>query len=185
MFKTFDKLNIEEQVIKKSRFIALGDFVDSEKGVNEWLADVKDKYYDARHIAYAYRFSFNNQVYQKSSDDGEPSGTAGKPILNLIINDNLMNVVIAVVRYFGGIKLGAGGLTRAYAGTAKMLQKYYVDRLKEVNIICDINNADRLIKYLNNNNIKFSKNFEEKLFVKAYVVDEQKLKNDLDYVNFS
>ena len=59
------------------------------------------------------------------------------------------------------------------------------DRRFSTTRLCDINNADRLIKYLNNNNIKFSKNFEEKLFVKAYVVDEQKLKNDLDYVNFS
>lgn len=185
MYKTFDKFLQQEQIIKKSRFIVLGDYVDSEKSATIWLKNIKEKFYDARHIAYAYRVINNGQVFQKSSDDGEPSGTAGKPILNVIINDDLINVVIAVVRYFGGIKLGAGGLTRAYGGSAKLLKPFYVDKLQELEFQTDICNGDRLFKYLNNHNIKYDKQFNDKLYVKIYANDFEKIKADLDFIDFN
>ena len=185
MYKTFDKFLQQEQIIKKSRFIVLGDYVDSEQSAIIWLKKIKEKFYDARHIAYAYRVENNGQVFQKSSDDGEPSGTAGKPILNVIVNDNLINVVIAVVRYFGGIKLGAGGLTRAYGGSAKLLKPFYVEKLQEFKIETDICNADRLFKYLNNNNIKYDKHFNDKLLVNIYSNDFEKIKHDLDFIDFN
>ena len=101
-----------EFVEKKSRFISYAYFVDSVELTEKYLKELRKKYYDARHICYAY--ILNSPVVEKCSDDGEPNGTAGYPILNVIKKKNLTNVLVAVVRYFGGIKLGAGGLTRAY-----------------------------------------------------------------------
>lgn len=169
---TFNSEVSEEETIKKSRFIAIGCHIDSEEEFNEWLKSLKAKYNDARHIAYAFRYTQNKQTFQKSSDDGEPSGTAGKPILNIIINDELMNVGVAVVRYFGGIKLGASGLIRAYGGTAKLLRPHYVDILEQVNITCSISNADKLIRYLDNKALTYSKQFGKDLTVKVYVKDK-------------
>ena len=183
MYKTLGQHEVE-QIIKKSRFIALSQNVTTEKEAKDFVESVRQKYYDARHIAYAYRLSDNEQIYQKSSDDGEPSGTAGKPILNLILNENLMNVCICVVRYFGGIKLGAGGLTRAYGNTASMLREYFVNLQKEITIETTINNADRLLKYLDVHNLVYKKQFLDKLTVSVFVDNVENLKKDLDYVDF-
>jgi uncharacterized YigZ family protein len=100
--------------IKKSKFIAYYYEINSKEEAEEILEDLKKEHKKARHIPYAYKVC--NMA--KKSDDKEPSGTAGMPIYNLIERNNLNNVLIAVVRYFGGIKLGAGGLTRAYLSSA-------------------------------------------------------------------
>lgn len=105
-----------EYVIKKSKFIARAVHITTEEEAQAYLRDGKKQYWDARHNCYAYRLGMNFEK-QKSSDDGEPSGTAGKPILEVLKNKGLTNTLIVVTRYFGGIKLGAGGLIRAY-GTA-------------------------------------------------------------------
>ncbi len=96
-----------------SRFIALAYPVSSETEAKEKLNEVKKKYYDARHHCYAFRINPENE-FSRSSDDGEPSGTAGKPILNRLMSKNLFNVIVIVVRYFGGTKLGTSGLINAY-----------------------------------------------------------------------
>lgn len=101
-------------IIQKSKFFAFSYFVDCEGKVQEILNSLRKKYYDATHICYA----FNINSKQKCSDDKEPQGTAGKPILDCIQKKKLDNVLVVVVRYFGGIKLGAGGLTRAYSNSA-------------------------------------------------------------------
>ena len=105
-----------EYVIKKSKFIARAVHITTEEEAQTYLRDGKKQYWDARHNCYAYRLGMNFEK-QKSSDDGEPSGTAGKPILEVLKNKSLTNTLIVVTRYFGGIKLGTGGLIRAY-GTA-------------------------------------------------------------------
>lgn len=105
-----------EYVIKKSKFIARAVHITTEEEAQAYLRDGKKQYWDARHNCYAYRLGMNFEK-QKSSDDGEPSGTAGKPILEVLKNKSLTNTLIVVTRYFGGIKLGTGGLIRAY-GTA-------------------------------------------------------------------
>lgn len=105
-----------EYVIKKSKFIARAVHITTEEEAQAYLRDGKKQYWDARHNCYAYRLGVNSEK-QKSSDDGEPSGTAGKPILEVLKNKGLTNTLIVVTRYFGGIKLGTGGLIRAY-GTA-------------------------------------------------------------------
>ena len=105
-----------EYVIKKSKFIARAVHITTEEEAQAYLRDGKKQYWDARHNCYAYRLGMNFEK-QKSSDDGEPSGTAGKPILEVLKNKGLTNTLIVVTRYFGGIKLGTGCLIRAY-GTA-------------------------------------------------------------------
>lgn len=105
-----------EYVIKKSKFIARAVHITTEEEAQAYLRDGKKQYWDARHNCYAYQLGVNFEK-QKSSDDGEPSGTAGKPILEVLKNKGLTNTLVVVTRYFGGIKLGTGGLIRAY-GTA-------------------------------------------------------------------
>ena len=109
-----DEIYTSEIVINKSRFLGFAKFVESGDEAESFLNELREKYKDARHICFAYKLRNSARL----SDDGEPSGTAGKPILNIIEKKGLVNVVIAVVRYFGGVKLGAGGLLRAYSGCA-------------------------------------------------------------------
>ena len=103
---------------KGSKFIAMAFTVTSEDEVKQALAEVRKKYYDARHHCYAYMIGPDKNCF-RSSDDGEPSGTAGKPILNQILSKDVTNVCVIVVRYFGGIKLGVSGLINAYKTAAR------------------------------------------------------------------
>jgi len=106
-----------ELEIKKSRFIASAHPIENRQQALTIIDQLHKQYPDARHICWAY--VLGNQVSAAMSDDGEPSGTAGKPILNVLQHKGLGNILVAVVRYFGGIKLGAGGLVRAYSGAAQ------------------------------------------------------------------
>jgi len=103
---------------KGSKFIAIIYHVESEEDVKEALVVTRKKYYDARHHCFAYRINPEKE-YTRSSDDGEPSGTAGKPILNQILSFGLYNTLIVVIRYFGGTKLGVSGLILAYKSAAR------------------------------------------------------------------
>ena len=103
---------------KGSRFIALAYPVRTEEEVKQHVADVKKKYYDARHHCYAYILGANKDAY-RMNDDGEPSGTAGRPIHGQLLSKDLTNTLIIVIRYFGGIKLGVSGLINAYKTAAK------------------------------------------------------------------
>ena len=103
---------------KKSRFLSQSFCVRREEEVAEILAGLRKQHYDARHVCYAYILDGNPPV-EKSSDDGEPAKTAGLPMLDLLRAASLRNTLITVVRYFGGIKLGTGGLVRAYTAAAK------------------------------------------------------------------
>ena len=103
----------KEIIIKKSRFICLLFKLENLDLVNKYIDDVKKNYKGANHYCYAYIIG----SMEKCSDDGEPSGTAGMPILNILKKNNLVNVLCVVVRYFGGIKLGAAGLIRAYGNS--------------------------------------------------------------------
>ena len=112
-------LNTYTLEIKKSKFIAYYYEVDNVDDVKEILESLKKEHKKARHIPYADKID----GYIKKSDDKEPSGTSGMPILNIIEKNSLNHTLIAIVRYFGGIKLGAGGLIRAYSNTAKEVIK--------------------------------------------------------------
>lgn len=106
-----------EIVIRKSRFIGHAKPAESESEAVAFIEELKKKYWDATHNCSAYLIGERDQ-FQKALDDGEPSGTAGKPILEVIKNRGLKNTVVVVTRYFGGIMLGAGGLVRAYTDGA-------------------------------------------------------------------
>ena len=108
-----------EELVKKSRFIALLIPCTSETTVAQELKNLHNIYPDASHIVYAYRIKTAQGLVYRFYDAGEPTGTAGKPIFQQLDGKELVNVLLVVVRYFGGVKLGAGGLTRAYGNAAK------------------------------------------------------------------
>jgi uncharacterized YigZ family protein len=101
-----------------SRFLAFANPISSAAEAAEFLADLKRRYHDATHIAYAWRIGSGRAAAARSSDAGEPSGTAGRPIADAIASAGVSDAVVAVVRYFGGTKLGTGGLARAYRAAA-------------------------------------------------------------------
>ncbi|MGF7034628.1 putative YigZ family protein [Paenibacillus mucilaginosus] len=129
-YRTVRAFGTAEIVIKKSRFIGFAKPVTTEEEAVAFIEGIKKEHWNATHNCSAYMIGERDEI-QKASDDGEPSGTAGKPILEVIKNQGLKNVVVVVTRYFGGIMLGAGGLIRAYtdgavAGLAAAEQVYQV-----------------------------------------------------------
>lgn len=108
-----------EIVEKKSRFIGYTASVETEEAAAGFIERIKKKHYDARHNCFAYSIGLGNQPTLRFSDDGEPQGTAGKPILEVIQGSGVRNICIVVTRYFGGTLLGTGGLVRAYTDAAK------------------------------------------------------------------
>ncbi len=117
---------------KGSKFLAFAYPVTSEEEIKNILADLRGKYYDARHHCYAYRLGADKQQF-RANDDGEPSSTGGKPILGQIVSNDLTNILIVVVRYFSGIKLGVSGLINAYrtAAAAAIAQAVIVEKTVE------------------------------------------------------
>ena len=108
--------NLETHIIeKKSKFISNIIYVNSIHEAEEKLKQIKKKYYDAKHNCYAYRIMKGENILERSSDDGEPSGTAGMPILDILRGEKIGNVLVVVTRYFGGVLLGTGGLVRSYS----------------------------------------------------------------------
>ena len=160
-----------EYVEKNSKFISLIFRVYDKDEVNFYLGEVKNEYTGASH--YCYGYVIDNDI--RMNDDGEPSGTAGSPILKQIQNNNLNYTLIIVVRYFGGIKLGAGPLTRAYAKAARevirndniieLVKGYDIDIIFNYN---DIKNID----YLLSNSIIINKIFDNDITYNVYVTKE-------------
>lgn len=114
-FVTIEKNTDAIVTEKKSKFIANLIYVQNKKDAEEKIKEIRKKYFDARHNCSAYRVIENGLIYEKSSDDGEPSGTAGAPMLGILQRNNLCNVLVVVTRYFGGVLLGTGGLVRCYS----------------------------------------------------------------------
>jgi uncharacterized YigZ family protein len=122
---TLEKPGAAEQTINKSRFLAWVAYCESELEVGAFLRAIAAQHQSASHLAYAFRIKTvdglgNHMIVPRFSDAGEPSGTAGKPILKMLEGQKLINVCIGVIRYYGGVNLGTGGLARAYGSTAKM-----------------------------------------------------------------
>ncbi len=118
-YKTIAKKGFDEFIINKSRFIGYASPIESEEEALSFIKEIKEKHKDATHNVYGYVFGKESNI-QRFSDDGEPSGTAGIPVLQVIKKEELRNLVIVVTRYFGGTKLGGGGLIRAYTKSAKL-----------------------------------------------------------------
>ena len=167
--KTILEKTTNEIIIKNSRFITILFPLESDN-INNYLEDIKQEYPKATHYCYAYIY----EDKKHSSDDGEPSSTAGLPMLNVLEKENLMNVLAITVRYFGGIKLGAGGLVRAY--TKSLTNTLQNTKLKEliegyrILIETDYSNGKQLDYILRESNI-INKEFNEKI---KYIVDISK-----------
>ncbi|WP_247928598.1 YigZ family protein [Streptococcus mitis] len=121
-FRTIKEDGQVQEEIKKSRFICHAKRVYSEEEARNFIAAIKKEHYKATHNCSAFIIGERSEI-KRTSDDGEPSGTAGVPMLGVLENHNLTNVCVVVTRYFGGIKLGAGGLIRAYAGSVALAVK--------------------------------------------------------------
>ena len=137
---------------KGSKFIAEAIPVKSEEEVKQQLAEIKKKYHDARHHCYAYRLGFDKSIY-RVNDDGEPSSTAGKPIFGQILSKDLTFILIVVIRYFGGTKLGVSGLINAYKTAAREslevaeIKKRTIEDVYEINYPYEImNNVMKIMK---------------------------------------
>ena len=119
LYKTVRKQAEAVQVIEKSRFIAHVCPVESREEADVFLAEIREKYKDATHNVPAMVIGDKSQI-QWASDDGEPQGTSGAPMVQMMVKEGLTNLIVVVTRYFGGIKLGTGGLVRAYTSSAKL-----------------------------------------------------------------
>ena len=121
-YRTIKEDRQVQEEIKKSRFICHAKRVYSEEEARDFITAIKKEHYKATHNCSAFIVGERSEI-KRTSDDGEPSGTAGVPMLGVLENHNLTNVCVVVTRYFGGIKLGAGGLIRAYAGSVALAVK--------------------------------------------------------------
>src|SRR5699024_6483666 len=119
MYKTLHEFGMDEIIIEKSKFIGYAKPIKTEEEAIEFINEIKKKHKDATHNVWAYTLGKSMNI-QRYSDDGEPQGTAGIPTLEVIKKEDLRDVVVVVTRYFGGVKLGAGGLVRAYTKGAKV-----------------------------------------------------------------
>jgi uncharacterized YigZ family protein len=138
-YKTVNTCGEKEIIIDKSRFIAYVDRAETEEEALHFIDKIKKKHRDASHNCSAYLIGEHDE-FQKANDDGEPSGTAGKPILELLKKMGLKDTVVVVTRYFGGIKLGAGGLIRAYGSSAKegVLATGIIERILHREVIATV-----------------------------------------------
>lgn len=118
--QTIQQPGLAEQTINKSRFVAFAAHCANEREVVQMLRKLASEHPHAHHLAFAYQLKTPDGLVQRMNDAGEPSGTAGRPILQHIEGQQLLNVCVGVIRYYGGINLGTGGLARAYGGTAKL-----------------------------------------------------------------
>lgn len=183
-YQTIKQFATEEIVIKKSRFIANSFPIQNEEEALEHIKDVNKEHYKATHNTLAYVIGIEGDI-KRFNDDGEPSGTAGKPILECITNKNLTNILVIVTRYFGGIKLGAGGLVRAYSTAASLV----IDKSIPVTIQycalleikCDYFMLGKIETYVNNNELIKLKAISYEDNVKFHIFVPEEMEEDIKY----
>lgn len=191
MFKTI-KENVSAEIVeKKSKFIANLFYVESTVEAENIIKEVKKKYHDARHNCFAYSVFTADGIQNKFSDDGEPSGTAGSPMLNIITSQNLSNVLVVVTRYFGGILLGTGGLVRAYTGALQealnKAEEINKDLGLEAKLVLNYSDLEKAKYYLEQNRIKivdivYDQNIE--LIFETTKEKIELIKNNINNLNF-
>lgn len=175
-----------EIVEKKSKFIANLFPVESVEKAEELMKETKKKYHDARHNCIAYRIVEDNQIIEKSSDDGEPSRTAGAPMLNILQKNDLANILVVVTRYFGGILLGTGGLVRAYSDSLleaiEKSEKVQKCQGIELLVMVEYSEFDHFKYYCKNNNIFITHvEYGETIACKIELEDDKKEKLLIDF----
>ncbi|MBN1469672.1 MAG: YigZ family protein [Fusobacteriaceae bacterium] len=176
---------------KKSKFIGYIKPINSIREAENFIKTIKEMHSNATHNCSAYRIIENGQEYYKFDDDGEPSGTAGKPIGEILTTLGVFNVVVVVTRYFGGIKLGAGGLIRNYAKTAKLAvnESGIVDYIEKKIYLIDFSysKSSEIDRFINENRIEvLEKTFEERVSYKMSLsnIETEKIKeiNDIVFI---
>ena len=191
MFKTIDQ-NIEAEIVeKKSKFIANVFYVESVEEAEEYIRKIKKEHKLARHNCYAFSVFSREGITDRFSDDGEPSGTAGAPMLNIISSKKITNILVVVTRYFGGILLGTGGLVRAYTGTfQEALDKVNIiekELGKFVRFVVSYQDLEKFKYYLKQNEIdiinsNFTENVEIEVDITEKKLEELELRlNDLNF----
>lgn len=178
--KTIKKNTTNEIIINKSRFITKLIKINNEEEIKNKLDFLKREYKDATHYCYAY---ITGNI-KRFNDDGEPGGTAGMPILNVLENNNLTNILAVVIRYFGGIKLGAGGLVRAYtkAITEGLNNVSIVNLTNGINFKIEFNydNVKKIDNILNNIKITYKEYDNNILYECCVSIEEfEKIKKEL------
>lgn len=180
------KIEFEE---RKSKFIGYAKPVSSKEEAEDFIQEIKVKHSDATHNCSAYKINNNGAEFFKVDDDGEPSGTAGKPMGDILTFMEVSNLVVIATRYFGGIKLGAGGLIRNYAKTAKLVitEAEIVEFEEKINLWFEIpydklNDLEKFMKDFSIENIE--KSFLDKIVLKMRASKNfYELIKDLAYVN--
>lgn len=191
MFQTIKESVVSEITEKKSKFICHAYHVESAQEAEEILKNLRKRYHDARHNCFAYKIIKDN--ISRSSDDGEPSGTAGVPILNILNGRNLSNILVVVTRYFGGILLGTGGLVRAYSlATTEALENAEILSQElglEAKFLIEYKDLEELKYHLKNKKISITKlNYGEKIEVivegKIDMIKNDKISDRIMLENF-
>ena len=177
-FKTIEKEAEGTVIEKKSKFISNIFYIEDEKEAEEILNKKRKRYHDARHHCYAYRIKTANGIEQKQSDDGEPSGTAGAPMLNILEKRELVNVLVITTRYFGGILLGTGGLLKAYSDSLKEALQNAKEIFEEegyvVEIISGYTESSKIENICVKNDISIvEKEYGEKVKIIIEITDEK------------
>lgn len=176
--QTIHTAGIAEQTINKSKFLAWAASCKTEAEVGSFLRAIAMQHQNAHHLAYAFRVKTADGIVPRFSDAGEPSGTAGKPILQMLEGQQLINVCVGVIRYYGGVNLGTGGLARAYGGTAKMALEAaktvaYV-QMQEISLTVDYNQLDTLLHAVAQyHGVVLDKAFDQQVHVKINLPAQQ------------
>lgn len=163
---------------KKSKFISDIFYVETQKEAEEKIEEIRKKYHDAKHHCFAYRILEEGKTIERASDDGEPSGTAGAPMLQLLSKKELVNVLAITTRYFGGILLGTGGLVRAYSqATSNNIEKAKIVNLQlgqRLKIPISYQNLAYLQYYCKKNDISIIEtSFENNMYVIIEIIDDK------------
>lgn len=186
-FKTILEKNTTAEIIeKKSRFIANLFYVETPQEAENKIKQVKKKYYDAKHNCFAYITLNGNEIQKKCSDDGEPSGTAGAPMLEILEKQSIYNVAVIVTRYFGGILLGTGGLVRAYSDSLKEAIKKSTLVEQEPGYEAEIKlpyaDFEKFKYYCNKNNINIiNSEYSDFIICKIEVNDAEKNRLEIEF----
>lgn len=186
-FKTILEKNTTTEIIeKKSRFIANLFYVETPQEAENKIKQIKKKYYDAKHNCFAYITLNENEIQKKCSDDGEPSGTAGAPMLEILEKQSIYNVVVIVTRYFGGILLGTGGLVRAYSDSLKEAIKKSTLVEQEPGYEAEIKlpyaDFEKFKYYCNKNNINIiNSEYSDFIICKIEVNDAEKNRLEIEF----
>lgn len=186
-FKTILEKNTTTEIIeKKSRFIANLFYVETPQEAENKIKQIKKKYYDAKHNCFAYITLNGNEIQKKCSDDGEPSGTAGAPMLEILEKQSIYNVVVIVTRYFGGILLGTGGLVRAYSDSLKEVIKKSTLVEQEPGYEAEIKlpyaDFEKFKYYCNKNNINIiNSEYSDFIICKIEVNDAEKNRLEIEF----